>query len=96
MQPLINQFTKNLSGCSGCGSNDAVYETWAKAKEKGEKMTFVFEVAVDADNYKQAVGKFPDEFTILKGTTKPELKPQIPPGLPTVPTNMRTGLPVNG
>ncbi len=21
MQPLINQFTKNLSGCSGCGTN---------------------------------------------------------------------------
>ncbi len=75
MQPLINQFTKNLSGCSGCGSNDGVYETWLKAKEKGEKMTFVFEVAVKADNYKQAVAKVPDEFDILKGTTKAEPNP---------------------
>ncbi len=74
MQPLIQSFTKNLSGCSGCGSNDAVYETWAKAKEKGEKMTFVFEVAVQADTYKQAVGKVPDEFDILKGTTKADAK----------------------
>ncbi len=74
MEPLINQFTKNLSGCGGCGSTDAVYETWAKAKEKGEKMTFVFEVTVDADNYKEAVGKFPDGFEILKGVIKAEVK----------------------
>jgi len=89
MQPLIQQFTKNLKPCSGCGSTDAVYDTWVEAKEKGEKMTFVFEVAVEAENYKQAVGKVPDEFEILKGTTKPDraaqgniqsgLSHQIPP-----------------
>ncbi len=39
-------------------------------------MTFVFEVTVDADNYKEAVGKFPDGFDILKGAVKPEPKPQ--------------------
>ncbi len=75
MQPLIQSFTKNLSGCSGCGNTDAVYETWVKAKEKGGKMTFVFEITVEADTYKQAVGKVPDEFDILKGTTKAEPKP---------------------
>ncbi len=74
MQPLITQFTNNLSKpCSGC-NGDAVYETWVKAKEKGEKMTFVFEVTVDADNYKEAVGKFPDGFEILKGVVKAEVK----------------------
>ncbi len=76
MQPLIQSFTKNLSGCSGCGNNDAVYETWVKAKEKGEKMTFVFEITVEADTYKQAVAKVPDEFDILKGITKIDSKPQ--------------------
>ncbi len=80
MQPLINQFTKNLKPCSGCGSNDAVYETWAEAKEKGEKMTFVFEVVVEAETYKQAVGKFPDDFEILKGTTKTDVKSGIQTG----------------
>ncbi len=96
MEPLIKQFTKNLKPCSWCGNGNAVYETWAEAKKKGEKMTFVFEVAVDADNYKQAVGKVPDEFEILKGTTKPDRQTQGGPQLPSVPTNMRTGLPVQG
>jgi len=94
MEPLINKFSKNLSGCSGCGNTDAVYQAWSKAKEKGEKMKFVFEVVVEADTYKQAVIKVPDDFEILKGTTKTEPKP--PSNLPTTPTNMRTGLPVNG
>ncbi len=76
MQPLIQSFTNNLSKpCSGCNGY-AVYETWAKAKEKGEKMTFVFEITVEADTYKQAVAKVPDEFDILKGTTKADPKPQ--------------------
>ncbi len=78
MEPLIQGFSKNLSGCSGCGSKDEVYETWSKAKEKGEKMTFIFEVTVDADNMKQAIGKFPDGFEVLKGIVKPEPKPQAP------------------
>ncbi len=76
MTPLINQFTKNLSGCSGCGSNDAIYATWSKAKEKGEKMKFQFAVVIEAETYKQAVSKIPDEMEILQGGVKPE--PQKP------------------
>ncbi len=77
MESLINQFTKNLSGCSGCGngSTEPIYETWLKAKEKGEKMKFQFAVVIDAETYKQAVAKVPDEFEILQGGVKPELKP---------------------
>lgn len=99
MKPLINQLTKNLSGCSGCGSNGAsepIYETWRKAKEKGEKMKFQFVIVVEAETYKKAVIKVPDDFDIIQGGVKPEPKPQANPNLPTVPTNMRTGLPVNG
>ncbi len=74
MTPLINQFTKNLSGCSGCGNNDAVYETWAKAKQTGESMKFQFSVVIESETYKQAVAKVPDEFEILSGGVKPEAK----------------------
>ncbi len=77
-EPLINQFTKNLSGCSGCGSNGgnkSIYETWLEAKEKGEKMKFQFGIVIEAENYKQAVAKVPDEFEILSGGVKPEPKP---------------------
>ncbi len=76
MQPLINQFTKNLPGCGGCGNGfaDAVYETWLKTKETGETMKFQFAVVIEADTYKQAVAKVPDEFEILQGGVKPEPK----------------------
>ncbi len=86
MKPLINQFTKNLSGCSGCGSNGAsepIYETWLKAKEKGEKMKFQLSVVVEADTYKAAVAKVPDDFEILSGAVKPEPKPQVASGIQT-------------
>ncbi len=76
MQPLITQLTNNLSKpCSGCNGSDAVYETWLEAKEKGEKMKFQFGIVIEADNYKQAVAKVPDEFEILSGGVKPEVKP---------------------
>ncbi len=74
MNPLIDQFTKNLSGCSGCGNKDAIYDTWVKAKETGEKMKFQFVVVVEADTLKQAVNKIPDEFETLQGGIKPETK----------------------
>ncbi len=100
MTPLVHQFTKNLSGCSGCGNSDAVYATWLKAKQFGEKMKFQLSVVIEADTYKQAVNKVPDDWEILSGGVKPDLKtpPSMsqPPGLPSVKTNMRTGLPVNG
>ncbi len=37
MEPLINQFTKNLSGCSGCGTNLGNAEFDYLWKPKGEK-----------------------------------------------------------
>ncbi len=79
MEPLIQGFTKNLSGCSGCGngSTEPIYETWLRAKEKGEKMKFQFGVVIEADTYKQAVAKIPDEFEILSGGIKPEQKQPI-------------------
>ncbi len=98
MQPLINQFTKNLSGCSGCGSNGAVYETWLKAKETGEKMKFQIVIVVEADTYKQAINKVPDEFEILQGGVKPEPK-AVPQGIQTGGQFSRTitqQTPVNG
>ncbi len=83
MTPLINQFTKNLSGCSGCGKGDAVYDTWHKAKLKGGKMKFQFAIVIDAETYKQAVAKVPDEFEILQGGVKPEPKVAQPAGIQT-------------
>ncbi len=95
MTPLIQSFTKNLSGCSGCGNKDAVYETWYKSKQAGEKMKFQFTVVVEASDYKQAVAVIPDGFEILSGGVKPEPKQQANISLPTVPTNMRTGHPIS-
>ncbi len=80
MTPLIHNFTKNLSGCSGCGNNDAVYDTWAKAKQSGETMKFQFTVVIDSETYKQAVAKVPDEFEILSGGVKPETKTVVSQG----------------
>ncbi len=77
MEPLVGQLTKNLSKpCSGC-NGDAVYDTWREAKEKGEKMKFQLVIVVEADNYKQAINKIPDEFEILQGGVKPEIKQGI-------------------
>ncbi len=95
MKPLINQFTKNLSGCSGCGNNDAVYQTWSKAKQLGEEMKFQLVVVVESGNLKEAVGKIPDGIEVISAQARPEPKTPISP-LPGVPTNMRTGQPVNG
>jgi hypothetical protein len=78
MEPLIQKFSKNLSGCGGCGSNgsnEPVYDTWLKAKQTGEKMKFQIVIVVDADTYKQAINKIPDDFEILTGGVKPEPKP---------------------
>ncbi len=38
-------------------------------------MKFQFGIVIEADNYKQAVAKVPDEFEILSGGVKPEIKP---------------------
>ncbi len=81
--PLINQFTKNLSGCSGCGNKDVVYETWVKAKQAGEKMKFQFTVVVESESYKTAVASIPDGFEILSGGVKPESKQPAASGITT-------------
>lgn len=82
MTPLIQSFTKTLSPCGGCGSNGSVYETWLKAKQLGKKMKFQFAVVIEAETYKQAVAKVPDDFEILSGGVKPEVKP-VPQGTQT-------------
>ncbi len=96
MQPLINQFTKNLSGCSGCGKSDTVYDAWLKSKQLGENMKFQLVVVVECDTFKEAIGKIPDGIEVLSAQVRPEPRPVANPNLPNVPTNMRTGLPVNG
>ncbi len=96
MKPLVNQFTKNLSGCSGCGNNDAVYNTWVKAKETGEKMKFQFAVVVDAKDYKTAVALIPDGFEILQGGVKPEAKMVTTGGQVGNQFSRTTTQPVNG
>ncbi len=81
MKPLINQFTKNLSGCSGCGNNEsAIYDEWIRSKQEGKLMKFQLSIVVEADNYKQAINKIPDEFEILQGGVKPEVKAGIQTG----------------
>ncbi len=75
MEPLIQSFTKNLAGCSGCGNNGSVYDTWLEAKQTGGKMKFQFAVVIEAENYKTAVGKIPDDMEILSGGVKQEQRP---------------------
>ncbi len=76
MIPLINKFSNNLSKpCPGCNGSGAIYETWRKAKETGENMKFQFMVVIEADTYKEAVSKVPDEMEILSGGVKPEPRP---------------------
>ena len=58
-QPLIQSFTKNLSGCSGCGQLPEI--------KKGEKVTFNVTVQVEAENGKEAANKIPDSAGIVVG-----------------------------
>ena len=69
MEPIINQFTKNLSGCSGCGQ--------VKPINKGEKVTFIVQVQIEADSGKAAANKIPDECGIVIGVTKMNTPQQI-------------------
>ncbi len=90
MTPLINQFTKNLSGCSGCGSN----AIWQSIPIKEGTMQFQIQIIVEAENLMEAVKQFDGKGEVLSVNARPQ--PPRPPGLPTVPMNMKTGLPVNG
>ncbi len=57
-------------------------------------MQFQIQIVVEADSLIEAVKQFDGKGEVLSVNARPQ--PQRPAGLPTVPTNMRTGLPVNG
>ncbi len=86
MTPLINQFTKNLSGCPGCGNS-----FWQLIPIKEDIMQFQIQIVVEAENLMEAVKQFEGKGEVLSVNARPQ--PQRPAGLPSVPTNMRTGLP---
>ncbi len=54
MTSLIDNLTKNLKPCSGCGNS--VFQTYDLIKEK-LMPTFVLQIVVDADNLEQAIAK---------------------------------------
>ncbi len=58
-------------------------------------MQYAVTVIIEAENLKSAVMKVPDDLgEVASATPRPQPQPQRPAGLPSVPTNMRTGLPV--
>jgi len=89
MNPLVNKFTKNLSGCSGCGNG-----IWQLIPQKEGIMQFQIQIVVEANSLIEAVKQFEGKGEVLSVNARPQ--PQRPAGLPSVPTNMRTGFPVNG
>jgi len=58
-------------------------------------MQFQIQIVVEADSLIEAVKQFDGKGEVLSVNARPQPQ-QRPPGLPTVPTNMRTGIPVNG
>jgi len=57
-------------------------------------MQFQIQIVVEAESLIEAVKQFDGKGEVLSVNARPQ--PQRPAGLPSVPTNMRTGLPVNG
>ena len=64
-----------LSGCGGCRKmrdnlnagmslSDAIYERWFKAKQQGEKMKFIIQSEIEADDVVQAMEK-KNEATVI-------------------------------
>lgn len=90
MNPLIDNLTKNLKPCSGCGSNGI----WELIPIKENIMQFQIQIVVEADNLIEAVKQFDGKGEVLSVNARPPQ--QRPAGLPNVTTNMRTGLPVQG
>lgn len=92
MNPLIDNFTNILKPCSGCGSNNV----WNSIPLKENIMQYAVTVIVEADTLKAAVLKVPDDLGEVASATPRPQQPQKPQGmpLPSVLTNMRTGLPV--
>lgn len=91
MNPLIDNFSKILKPCSGCGNS-----FWQSIPIKEDIMQYAVTVIVEADTLKAAVLKVPDDLGEVASATPRPQQPQqpIPPGLPQVVTNMRTGQPV--
>ena len=68
MSPLIHGFTKNLSGCGGCGQvPQSVYE----AIKKGKPVTFVLQVQVEAESAAEAIQK-QSSGTVLSVNPRPQ------------------------
>ncbi len=94
----------NISGCSGCKDmqanlnsgmslQDAIYERWFNAKQKGEKMKYQVTVVIEAEDFTKAVVKASSVGEVLNAQSKQERQQ---PTLPAVLTNMKTGQPVGG
>lgn len=69
-QPLIQSFTKNLSGCSGCGQINLL--------SKGENVTFIVQVQVEAEDGRAAVNQIPDNLLVM-GVSKMNIPQQVLP-----------------
>lgn len=80
MQPLINQFTSNLSGCSGCSKVDP----WKLIPEKEDIMQFQIQIIVEAENLLEAVKKLEGQGEVMSVNARPQ--PQVQG------SNVRTGL----
>jgi len=94
MTSLIDNFSKILKPCSGCGSSGI----WQSIPIKEDIMQYAVTVIVEADSLKTAVLKIPDDLGEVASATprpQPQARPQstAPLGI-TVPTNMRTGQPL--
>ncbi len=70
MEPLIDQFTKNLPGCSGCGTNGE-YE-----------MKYQITITVDADSAVAAVQKAETIGELVSLQIRSQSTQQVRPTLP--------------
>lgn len=81
----------NVSGCSGCKKmrdnlnagmsvQDAIYERWFKAKQKGEKMEYQMTVVIQADSFAKASEKAESVGEVIAGQAKPPQQ-QRPQGI---------------
>ncbi len=78
MTPLINQFTKTLRPCSGCGEidlSDPIYDQFWKTNRE-ENMQYQIMVLIDANDVKEAVNKIPDGMQVLAVNPRPQQQQQ--------------------
>ncbi len=78
----------NVAGCSGCNKmranlnagmsmQDAIYQRWFAAKQKGEKMKYQITVVVDADKASEATIKAESIGDVISVQVRPT--PQVRP-----------------